>query len=136
MDNAFMNLIQSVEIFSGNAKVFGYKKWFEQTWDYGGASKIGEGILLNAIVEIQNFKMRFIGFDDGVGIMHNSMFHSLTNETKFMVSKSEVMNELNEIIKLAYFEGNELQKIKTHINKIKGGDDIYFDCRTGDCDLY
>ncbi len=135
-DDDAMALIAMVEPFSGNVRSYGYKKWFAQTWDYGGASAIGDTSLLKAVQHIQLFKNQHTGFEETMTVIHESIMSSLTGEKKFMLTKDKVLAEYSEILKVGYFSKEDVNKITVHMQILQKGVDVYYNCQTADCDLY
>jgi len=136
-DDDAMALIAMVEPFSGNVRSYGYKVWFAQTWDYGGASAIGDSTLLKAVQHIYAFRKQHSGYEKTMAQIHESMMSSLTGEKKFMLTKDRVLAEFGEILKVGYFSKEDVDKITAHIGVLeKSGEDVYYNCQTADCDLY
>ncbi len=118
----------------GCSSCWSWKSWFEPTWDLGGSSLLGEGILLESIEMHMDFNTKYKGYEIHMERMYDTYMNELSWAQSYMHSREEVLKELNDIIEIGLFSGVDLEKIletKAKIEDEKSG--VEFDCETGNC---
>ena len=111
-----------------------FKVWFQQTWDYGGHSLIGEGQMTAAINRIQAYEKKYDGYRDELKKYKEMMLNDLSEWWTFMYTKDKVMDEFDAILRTEYFNQEETQKILDHIKAMNEPDSLAeFDCKNKSC---
>ncbi len=97
-DEQFLRLSMLLYPYNGKEGFFYY--WFEQTWDYGGESLLGQGKHLEALNKLSNFAKSSSLFTDQIKKYKTALIQDITNKnTKFKERKKKRKKELNDIIK-------------------------------------
>lgn len=113
----------------------GWPVWYEQTWDYGGASLLGDDSFTEAMKEVKNYQKSHCSFfkKEIAGIKEH-MLNELSYPFAYMHSREKVLKEYDVILKDDFFSSTEKEKIKAAYEKIQHETEgIQFDCKTGDC---
>lgn len=111
-----------------------WKSWFYPTWDLGGSSLLGEGIMLESIRMYMDFIDKYDNFEIEMKTIKDNYVDELGWTHSYMYSQEKVLAEYEEIFNLNLFSGEDLQKIMDTKTKIEAEDsEIQFDCETGDC---
>ena len=133
-DSIFLELADVVSPGYGFMNDYGFPGWFMQTWDYGGASMLGNGQLLDAIqLYIQLKAMNISEYCEHLDRAYDAFRHSLSSEIRFMNTYESVFQEMEQILNLGFFEGEDLELIKEHYANMKELKGFYFNCAQGDC---
>lgn len=134
-DDHFMNLVISMEGDYGYAAYPGFKSWFNQTWDLGGSSDIGNETLLGCIQSCQKFEKNYPDlFKNEIAEIHINFVDALVYGYIYSYDQETILGEYDKILKLNFFTSNEKKQIKTHYEEIKtGAEPFQFMCETGDC---
>ncbi|MBI3136077.1 MAG: hypothetical protein HYZ14_15475 [Bacteroidetes bacterium] len=133
-DDAFMHLLMAVEGDYGYAGFLDFKVWDIQYWDYGGSHRLGDGIMLNVVNLLIDYKKKYTLFADVIALIHADVFETLAAPHAYEFSVEEVLAEYTKIFKLNYFEGEELKAIRAQYDHIKAHSEEYqFNCEEGNC---
>jgi len=135
-DDDFMDLLISIEGDFGYAGYPGLKMWDFQTWDYGGASLIGNQLLFQTIEKKQKFEKKHKLFKAQMALFHADFLHSLSYSYIYQFNKEKVLKEFDQIINLNYFKGGELEdviKLREMIENEEEG--IQLGCENGNCEF-
>jgi hypothetical protein len=133
-DDDFINLVISIEGDYGFAGYYGFKSWYNQTWDYGGSSLIGNDTLLQCIERYMEYEAAYDLFEPELALIYTDFANALQNNNTFNYSQEIILKEYDAILKLNFFKPEDTEKIKEHYKAIKaGGDPFQFECETGEC---
>lgn len=96
-DDEFFAFCQRLFPYNGLEGFFA--NWFEQTWDYGGESLLGQGKHLAALQEMDQLFRQSSFFAQTLKHYKNDLVHDITySETKFRESKDKIKRELQQIL--------------------------------------
>lgn len=133
-DDEFMELLLLVEGDYGYAGRTDFKVWDVPYWDYGGANRLGDGIVLEVVKMLQRIHVPDQLFADALSEVHDDVFQMLSSDHAYEFSHEEVLAEYTKILRLNYFTGDELDAILRQVDMLRSAPDKYqFNCSTGDC---
>ena len=134
-DDDFLELVIAIEGDYGYAGYPGFKSWFNQTWDYGGSSLIGDETLLDCINMYRKFKEKSNLFTAEMDLIYSDFVDALVYEKTFHYTQETVLGEYEKILQIKkLFKPEDEQKIKEARKAIEiGGDTYQFDCENSDC---
>ncbi|MEX1001014.1 MAG: hypothetical protein WDZ35_02780 [Crocinitomicaceae bacterium] len=134
MDDEFIEIAQSIDKYSFGFLYKGMGSWIEQTWDLGGASRLGNGEMINLIEKISGFEAKYDGFEKHIADYRKRMLEGLLYTGSFWLSKEEVIDEYRQIMQMDFFSTEQLKQIEETLEKLQNPPDYWqFDCQTGDC---
>lgn len=133
-DDDFIKLLTYIEGPYGYAGYPGFKIWFEQTWDLGGMSLLGDGSMLEALQQLINLQKSTKLFADEIELIKQDALNDLAYGFIYKFSPEAVLKEYDDILELNLFSGKDLESIQKQYNAIKtGGEGFQFNCENGDC---
>lgn len=133
-DDDFIDLVIAVEGKSyGIAGSHGFNAWFIQTYENGGTSKLGEGILFDCVQKAKDFKKMHSQFGPEMELLHQEFLSEMVYGKWYMHSQEKVLQEFEDILGLDYFTDDELKQIKKFKKELEKGKDIEFGCEDGHC---
>lgn len=97
VDDRFFAFCQQLFPYDGMEGFFA--NWFEQTWDYGGESLLGQGKHLAALKAMDEQLQQSPLFAQTLKHYKNTLVRDITNpETKFREPKDKIKRELQQIL--------------------------------------
>lgn len=98
IDDEFFKFAQTLYAHSEGNEGFFYN-WFEQTWDYGGESLLGQGKHLKALEQMEPLFKKSQAFAQPLKHYKNDLVRDITNpDTKFKEPKLKMKQELQTIL--------------------------------------
>lgn len=96
-DDDYFAYAQDIYPYDGQEGFF--YSWFEQTWDYGGDSLLGQGKHLNSLSKMDQLLKQSPLFTQAIKHDKNSLVKDITStETNFRESADKIKKELQQII--------------------------------------
>lgn len=134
-DDEFFRYTMDIYDRYWNSGSHGWPAWFNQTWDYGGSSYVGNDVLIGFIKRQQDYLKKYDLFVGEMAYIKEHMLNELTYPGSYMKTKEEVLKEFDAILKLNFFNKEEKEKIKTTRGKLEAEQEegIQFDCEHNDC---
>jgi hypothetical protein len=134
-DDEILELAIYIDGYYGRIADWGFKVWFEQTWDYGGSSLLGDTSVTDAIFGIMQYKRKHDKmFEQELKMFKKHIVNELSSTISYMFTKEKVLKEFNSVIKLKYFDSEEIEQIKKHLKELNDPKkEIQFDCRNSPC---
>jgi len=118
-DDEFFAFCQRLFPYNGLEGFFA--NWFEQTWDYGGESLLGQGKHLAALQEMDQLFKQSGFFAQTLKHYKNDLVHDITHsETKFRESKDKIKRELQQILakNFSILTSADKKSIKEHYRNL------------------
>jgi len=133
-DEDFLTLLISIDGDYGYAGYNGFKSWFNQTWDYGGSSLVGDGTLLACVKNYMEYKKKYVLFQSELQLIHEDFVDALQNGSSYNYAQQKILKEYDQVLNLKIFTPEEEKGIREHYKAIqKGGEPFQFECETADC---
>lgn len=133
-DDDFMKLLVSIDGEFGYAGCVGFKSWFNQTWDLGGSSLLGDGQLLSIIKATIQYKKNHKLFNEELKLLKSDYLDALSWGSSYQFTPEKILVEFEAILALDYFTNEELVEINELYERIKNRDTSFqFDCENQDC---
>ncbi len=136
-DDEFMALCDMSEGDFGNLTEYGFKKWFTQTWDYGGSTNIGDSSAYNFLIAHDHYVDQY-GKSDLTELLGKVRRNALEMGYDFqshMFSPSKISAELRMIIEDVRLSKGEQERIEDRIEQLKDpkANNLDVNCDTEDC---
>lgn len=133
-DDAFMQLLIAVDGDQGYAGHFDFKAWDVQYWDYGGSNVLGDGTITRILKQLMKYKKGFRLFHEEIEMIHTEIAEMLASRHSYEYSLDEVLKEYEIILRLNYFNNQELDAIQRQFEHLKTNTSEYqFNCKQGGC---
>lgn len=115
-------------------------KWFEATWDYGGSSKLGDGIHLNFMLTTDKLIAEKNIFEQWILGYREDCFSDMTRWKSFQYGKEKILKEIDKVFKQVKLDPSQIDQLKARkkelnefIENDKTGYGLQLNCETGDC---
>ena len=135
-DDNFFDLLLLAEGEIGG-RSGGWYNFFEQTWDYGGGSLLGDGLCLDFLTKSWNQMQKSDLFKKDLASVREICFMNMGHPI-YMSSQKDVIAELNKVLESNSITEKEkvlVMQILTDVKKGKSRDtSIQFACKGKDCD--
>lgn len=138
-DEKYMNLI--IEYYSGENEPDAMSaKWFEATWDYGGASKLGDGNHLAFLKATDKLLEEKNIFEEWINYFREDCFSDMSRWKSYMRSKEKILKEIDKVFKEVKLNESQKEELKIRKKELqefkendKAGYGLQLNCENGDC---
>jgi hypothetical protein len=126
-ENADDNLI-SLLIKAEGERSNAWPRWFNQTWDYGGCTKLGSGLHLSVWQDIQKQSKQapFLAFE--LNRIRAALVKDLKDNRLFCLPQAAVLREYDQLLKAPGWSAQEKKDLTQHLNLIKKDPQFEYDC--------
>lgn len=115
-------------------------KWFEATWDYGGSSKLGDGIHLNFMLATDKLIAEKNIFEQWILGYREDCFSDMTRWKSYQYGKEKILKEIDKVFKQVKLDNSQLEQLKARkkelnefIENDKTGYGLQLNCENGGC---
>lgn len=122
-DNAFFALMQQAygEVYTD------YPLWFNQTWDYGGCTRLGQGIHRRILQAAQQQIFNKSPFKPELASLEAELWQDLLQSNNFCLPQTQVVYEFEQLLPLA--PQAEQPRLKLRLRALQAGSpNLGFDC--------